>query len=264
VPERTAFPRNLGNAMCVPFGNTLEKYIIPNTVTKALHTEKIFEPGIVDYRIGPYPGYLTLDLQVKTIRSFNRSVILVDDIMHKGYRMKTLGPLMEKESINVQKIIVGIMSGKGKELMDINGYDIDSAYYIPKLKVWINENALYPFIGGDAVQRNSSRANSLLPSVNMILPYTSPVFIKDAQYKSIYNLSMVCLENSYQILRTLESEYEQLKERNLILSSLGEIFISPRYPDHGNDMNYDFNLTPTHYLENDIEMLKRLEVCIDR
>jgi len=264
VPEKTLHPRKLGNAMCVPFGNTLKKYIIPNTVTKALHTEKIFQPGIVDYRIGPYPGYLTLDLQVKTIKSFNRPVILVDDIMHKGYRMKALGPLMRKENIKVQKILVGIMSGRGKELMDINGYDIDSAYYIPKLKVWFNENALYPFIGGDAVERKNSILSSLIPSVNMILPYTSPVFIKDAQYKSIYNLSMVCLENSYQILKTLESEYEQLKERKLILSSLGEIFISPRYPDHGNDMNYDFNLTPTHYLMNDIELLKRLEFCIER
>lgn len=264
VPEKRLHPRMLGNAMCVPFGNTLKKYIIPNTVTKALHTEKIFQPGIVDYRIGPYPGYLTLDLQVKTIKSFNRPVILVDDIMHKGYRMKALGPLMKKENIKVQKIIVGIMSGRGKELMDLNGYDIDSAYYIPKLKVWFNENALYPFIGGDAVERKNSSVNSLIPSVNMILPYTSPVFIKDAQYKSIYNLSMVCLENSYQILKTLESEYEQLKERKLILSSLGEIFISPRYPDHGNDMHYDLNLNPTHYLKNDIEMLKRLWFCIDR
>lgn len=264
VPERTSYPRKLGDAMCVPFGNTLKKFIIPNTVTKALHTEKIFQPGIIDYRIGPYPGYLTLELQIKTIRSFNRPVILVDDIMHKGYRMKTLDPLIKKENIKVQKIIVGIMSGRGKELMDIYGYNIDSAYYIPKLKVWFNENALYPFIGGDAVERKSSNVNSLIPSVNMILPYTSPVFIKDAMYKSIYNLSMVCLENSYRILKTLESEYEHLKERNLILSNLGEIFISARYPDQGNDMNYDFNLTPTHYLKNNIEMLKRLEFCIDK
>ncbi len=264
VPDKTAYPRSLGKAMCVPFGNTLKKYIIPNTVTKALHTEKIFQPGIVDYEIGPYPGYLPLDLQVKTIKSFNRPVILVDDIMHKGYRMKTLGPLMDSEAIQIQKIIVGIMSGKGKELMDINGYDIDCAYYIPKLKVWFNENALYPFVGGDAVDRHNIRSSSLLPSVNMLLPYTSPVFIKDAQKKSIFNLSMVCLENSYEILKILESEYEQLKERNLILSSLGEIFLSPRYPDHGNDMNYDFNLMPSHYIENDIEMLRRLEVCIDK
>lgn len=264
VPEKMLYPRKLGKAMCVPFGNTLKKYIIPNTVTKALHTEKIFQPGIVDYRIGPYPGYLTLGLQVKTIRSFNRPVILVDDIMHKGYRMRALAPLLKKENIKVQKIIVGIMSGRGKELMDISGYDIDSAYYIPKLKVWFNENALYPFIGGDAVERKGSNVNSLIPSVNMILPYASPVFIKDAQDKSVYNLSMVCLENSYHILKTLESEYEQLKERKLILSSLGEIFISPRYPDHGNDMNYDFNLTPTHYIKNDIEMLKRLEFCINK
>ena len=171
---------------------------------------------------------------------------------------------MDSEAIQIQKIIVGIMSGKGKELMDINGYDIDCAYYIPKLKVWFNENALYPFVGGDAVDRHNIRSSSLLPSVNMLLPYTSPVFIKDAQKKSIFNLSMVCLENSYEILKILESEYEQLKERNLILSSLGEIFLSPRYPDHGNDMNYDFNLMPSHYIENDIEMLRRLEVCIDK
>ena len=32
-------------------------------------------------------------LQIRTIKSFNRPVILVDDIMHPGFRIKALDPI---------------------------------------------------------------------------------------------------------------------------------------------------------------------------
>ncbi len=37
-----------------------------------------------------------------------------------------------------------------KERMEEQGIEVESAYYIPKLKVWFNESYVYPFMGGDS------------------------------------------------------------------------------------------------------------------
>jgi hypothetical protein len=255
-------PRGLGPAMCVPYGNILKRNIIPNTVTKSLHTEKFFFPDLKSYKINAYPYYLDLENQIKMIRSFNRPVILVDDLLHKGYRMKALDPLLIREEVKVQKIITGILSGRGKELMDMQNREVDAAYFIPKLRVWFNESALYPFVGGDILWRGIYPERNLVPSVNLIFPYSSAHFIRGTTKSAIYNLSQVCIENSIEILTSLEKEYDRLNERNLTLMHLSEVFISPKCPDHGKDIFYDLNLGPTHYLENDIELLRRFETII--
>ncbi|RKD21548.1 Nicotinic acid mononucleotide adenylyltransferase [Caminicella sporogenes DSM 14501] len=252
----------LGEAMCVPFGALLNGCIIPNTVTKSLHTEKFFEPDAKHYTIEAYPNYLSLENQVKMLRSFGRPIILVDDLLHKGYRIKALDPLLKKEKIDVKKIIVGILSGRGKELMDLQERDVDSVYFIPKLKVWFNESFMYPFINGDTLWRGVYPQRNLVPSINLILPYTSPHFIKGTSNEAIYNLSKVCIENSIDILTTLEEEYQKTYERKLTLAHLGDVYISPKYPDHGANMNYDLNINPSHYLKNDLEKLMRLEHII--
>ena len=223
-----------------------------------MHTEKFFSPDIKKFHIGEFPYYLNLKHQIKMIKSFNRPVILVDNILHKGYRMKALDPLLKKESVNVQKIIAGILSGRGKDLMDMQNRDVDSVYFIPKLKIWFNENTLYPFIGGDALWRGFYPNRNLLPSINLILPYAYPVFIKNAPPVELYELSKVCIENSIELLRVLENEYHILYTRNLTLASLGEVFTVPRCPDIGRDMHYDLNISPSHYLENDLQQLGRL------
>lgn len=256
------FPRNLGPAMCVPFGTILNNQVVPNTVTKSLHTEKLFQPDMKSFTIGPFPYYLDLDIQVKMLRSFNRPIILVDDLLNKGYRIKALDPLIKKEGLEVRKIIVGILSGRGKELMDIQNREVDSAYFIPRLRAWFNENSMYPFIGGDSLWREVYPQWNLIPSVNLILPYTSPTFISDASNKSLYQLSETCLENAIDIMTTLEEEYQAVHERSLTLDLLGEVINPPRCPDHGNNMEYDLNLNPSRYLYNDLELLKRLEHTI--
>ncbi len=259
VSTEPVVPRKLGTAMCVPYGDILERYVIPNTVTKALHTEKFFSPTMKNFKIGPYPFYLDLETQVKMVKSFERPVILVDNILHKGYRMKALDPLFKNENITVQKIICGILSGRGKDLMDMQNREVDYVYFIPRLKIWFNENSLYPFIGGDALWRGSFPERNLLPSVNLILPYTSPTFIRNSTNSAIYNLSKVCIENSIDILSVLEGEYHNIHERNLNLLNLGQVFTAPRCPDKGKNMDYDLNLSPSHYIKNDLEILTRFE-----
>ncbi len=256
VPQ---MPRHLGKAMCVPFGDMLNRQIIPNTVTKTMHTEKSFAPDMKSYQIGPFPYYLDLDIQVRMIKSFQRPVILVDDILNKGYRIKAIDPLLKNEDVNVQKIVVGIMSAKGKEIMDLQNREVDCAYFIPNLRLWFNENQLYPFVGGNAIWRGGKPQRNLIPSVNLILPYMSPGYMRDASKSAIYNLSKVCIENALDLFTTIEREYENIYERNLTLSSLGQVFIAPRCPEAGHNMYYDLNIAPSFYIRNDLETLIKLE-----
>ncbi len=262
VDTVTSVPRKLGGAVCVPFGTVLSNQIVPNTITKSLHTEKLFQPNMRSFRIGPFPYYLDLETQIKMLRSFNRPIILVDDLLNKGYRFKALDPLLKREEIQVKKFIVGILSGRGKELMDIQNREVDSAYFIPRLRAWFNESALYPFLGGDTLWRGVYPQWNLIPSINLILPYTSPTFISDVSNNALYKLSEICINNSIDIMTALEEEYQVVHERSLTLNLLGEVLNPPRCPDHGTNMKYDININPSHYLLNDLEVLKRLEHTI--
>lgn len=262
VPATVLSPRKLGPYMCVPYGNILDRHVIPNTVTKALHTEKLFSPEMQGFSIGAFPHYLDLEIQARVIQSFNRPVILVDDLLHKGHRLRAINPIFNKEGVQVKKIIVGILTGRGKELMDIQDREVDSVYFLPRLRAWFNENSLYPFMGGDSLWRGVYPERNLVPSINLILPYTSPKFVTGASNNSIYNLSKTSIENAIDILTTIENEYHMLNERNLTLASLGEVFVSPRCPDRGINVEYDLNLGPSHFLRNDLELLNRLEYTI--
>ncbi|MCC5909317.1 MAG: cytidyltransferase [Clostridiaceae bacterium] len=259
VPPLPISPKKLGSAMCVPFGNILNRAIVPNTITKTLHTERMFAPTMDSFAIGPFPYYLDLEKQIRMIHSFDRPVILVDDLLNKGYRIKALDPILNKENIKVKKIVTGLLSGRGKELMEIQNREVDAAYFMPKLRLWFNEALLYPFIGGDTLWRGIYPKKNLIPSINLILPYTSPTFIKGVTRENIYNLSLICIENAINILKVLEMEYQKTNERKLTLSLLGEVFLYPRCPDQGKNTTYDFNVNPSTHLEKDLELLKRLK-----
>ncbi|HBY57654.1 MAG TPA: cytidyltransferase [Candidatus Atribacteria bacterium] len=264
VPTIPLTPRVLGDSICVPFGKILHKMVVPNTVTKSLHTEKIFSPDMKSFEIGAFPNYMSLENQVKVIRSFNMPVILIDDYLHKGYRIKTLEPLFQKYDIKIKKIILGALSGSGKEIASLLNRDVDSVHFIPNLRLWFNESELYPFIGGDAIKRKSRSQGNLVRSINLILPYTFPSFIKNVSGKIIYNFSKVCMESALTILEALEDEYQSIQQRKLTLNHLGEVIIYPRYPDQGENMEYNLNLSPSHYLRNDLELLERMEEMVDR
>ena len=98
VPGEPTTPRVLGNDMCVPFGKILRGKVVPNTVTKTIHTDKVYEPDLDSYRIEAFPYYSPLRSQVRTIKSFGRPVILVDDLLHKGGRFDALEPYLREEA----------------------------------------------------------------------------------------------------------------------------------------------------------------------
>ncbi len=259
VPIEPVTPRVLGECMCVPFGKMLRGRILPNTVTKTIHTDKVFEPDLRSYTIEAFPYYAPIPYQIRTIRSFNRPVILIDDVMHPGNRIRILAPLLRQEKIDVRLVLVGMMSGRGKDLMKERNLPVDGAYYLPTLREWFIESTLYPFFGGDTVRRDQAPVPGMLPGINHILPYTFPNFGAKYPEHSVYEMSRTCLECSRDVMLTLEQVYREHFARNLTLSRLSEAVILPLCPDKGSCLHYDPNLAASVYLNNDLEQLLRSE-----
>ena len=115
VPAEPTVPRVLGPKMCVPFGKILRGNAIPNTVTKTIHTDKVFAPDLRSFNIEAFPGYAPLPSQIRTIRSFRRPVILVDDLLHSGNRINALDPLFRQEGLEIDRVLVGLLSSRGKD-----------------------------------------------------------------------------------------------------------------------------------------------------
>ena len=263
VPSEPTQPRALGEKMCVPFGKFLRGNAVPNTVTKTIHTDKVFCEDIQHFTIEAYPGYAPLESQIRTVRSFRRPVILVDDILHSGHRINVLDPLFRKEGLNIDCVMVGFLSGRGRDLMSAKGREVDSVYFVPNLRAWFIESTMYPFIGGNTVENAESTVPGLTPSVNLILPYAYPKFYKNSDRKAVFNFSRVCIENSRDIMLAVENAYRERYARNLTLSRLSEAIILPLCPDKGSALSYDASLAASTCLENDLRMLLRTRDFLD-
>ena len=257
VPAVPTTPRVLGENMCVPYGKLLRGKMVPNTVTKTVHTDKVFSPDLSESVMEAFPYYAPIPSQIRTIKSFNRPVILVDDLMHPGFRFKTLDPILRQEGVPIRMVLVGVLSGYGKDLMNHRERPVDSVYFLPTLRQWFVEATLCPFIGGNTVRRATSPVPGLLPGINHILPYASPAYQEECGREKVLQLSRACLESSLDVIRALEQEYRTLYGRNLTLSRLAEAVILPLCPDKGPCLHYDPNLSASVYLENDLEQLLR-------
>ena len=193
---RPHHPRKLGKNMCVPYGKMLRGKIVPNTVTKTIHTDKVFTPDLSESSMEAFPNYSPIPSQIRMIKSFNRPVILVDDIMHPGFRIQALDPILREENVDIRMVLVGLLSGHGRDLMDAQGRPVDAVYYLPRLREWFVESTLYPFIGGNTVRRSAPPVPGLLPGINHILPYASPSFRGECSEEAVFELSRVCLESA--------------------------------------------------------------------
>ena len=254
VPEGV---RRLGPYMCVPYGKILSNEIVPNTVTKTLHAEKRFDADIDNFEIVEYPGYSRLHTQARTLRAFHRPLLLVDDFLHKGYRIEKLDKVFREEQLTIDRIITGVMSGRGKDLMQVQGRQAECEYFIPNLRYWLTESLLYPFIGGDSVGERDMTEH-MLPSINLILPYYYPSFMAGVTESSIRNYSRVALENALEIMEVLERCHQRIFSTSLTIRRLGEALQQPRLPDKGNCMKYDLSRPASDYLAEDLRQIQRI------
>ena len=224
---------SLGSKLCVPFGKIMKGIRIPNTVTKVLNAQKVYDEDMKHFDFRELPDYPSLPTQIRTIRSFGMPVILVDDVYHKGFRMEKMSELLTQENVDVSVVIVGVLSGRGKDLARRRNIEVEAAYYIPNMKAWLLESDMYPFIGGDGIlgEPNKGQERNASPSINTLLPYQMPSFLKNVSDESVLDLSKVCLENARDIFRALEQAYRERYHRTLTFDRIKEVFSEPRYPD---------------------------------
>ena len=117
--------------------------------------------------------------------------------------------MLREEGVEIKKLVLGMISGYGRDTMATKGVPVDSIYYIPNLRNWFVESTLYPFIGGDTVRRDTVKVAGLTPSINMILPYAAPP-VQGSTPEAAFEFSACCIRNARNILLVLESEYRAL------------------------------------------------------
>lgn len=245
--------------MSVPFGKALSDVLVPNTVTKGLHIDKYFNRTVKGFTIAECQHYSSVDNQVKTIKSFNRPVILIDDLLHKGHRMRMLTPYLKQNDVEIKEVLVGVMTGQAMDMMEEKDIRAESAYFLPSLEVWLNERDCYPFIGGDSLDNAHNYSGyGRNPSINLVLPYVKPAFIGKGNSEADYLYSLTCLQNAASIMETLQDVYQETFEKRLTLKRLGEVITYPRIPDIDVGVKFDENMDPTRFIKNDIERLIRL------
>lgn len=91
-------------------------------------------------------------------------------MLHDGKRIRRLAPLLAETNTPVDQVLVGYLTGMGRDLMEQLGYDVDAIYYLPNLRLRFVESTLYPFIGGDTVRRSEALPGGLQPAVTASCP----------------------------------------------------------------------------------------------
>ena len=264
IPEVQYTSKTLGSRICVPYGKILKGVLVPNCVTKDLNTEKLYDIDMERFEIREFPQYAPLSIQIRTIKSFMRPVILVDDLYHKGYRLDAVRKVMKREQVKLDRLIVGVRSGRGDDLAKLSGEPIKSVYFVPNMRSWLIESDLYPFIGGDGIRvKEQAYFSPSLPSVNSILPYQFPSFMKGASMEAFYRMSGICLENARNIFLVLEKLYQKKYRRKLTMSRIGEVLAEPRHPDTCILYASVIQESPTVLLEREMQKLRRLKHLLD-
>ena len=74
----------------------------------------MFAPDLRSFSIAPFPGYAPLESQIRTVRSFRRPVILVDDLLHSGNRLNALEPAyISAMPLTLEEIFISEMGERG-------------------------------------------------------------------------------------------------------------------------------------------------------
>lgn len=218
--------------ICVPFGKILKGVNISGVTSKELNIEKQYSPDLYEFDICEMPEYPTLYAQIQTLKSYDRSLMFVDDLFHKGYRFEKISSLFKNEGIAVNKLTTGVISSHGKKLADKMNISVNAVYEIDNMMSWILESDLYPFVGGDGIEsyKNTVSHGGAIASINTLLPYQMPTFFKHASTTAVYNLSEVCIENAMQLYKILEDLYFENTHKPLTMERIGEVMAEPRYP----------------------------------
>ncbi|PID79988.1 MAG: hypothetical protein CSB19_01310 [Clostridiales bacterium] len=252
-----------GPNLCVPYGDIYNRWLLPRAVTKALHTERVYDIGLNFFNVKASPNYPPVEAQVEVIKAFNMPLLLVDDLVDKGLRLQALERHFKAMQVPVAGLVVGIMSGLGKVRAEKKGYRILAGYYLPNMTAWYSESHLYPFIGGDAYYSGDDLASNILPSVNKIMPYMCSRNGATSG-KGAIDFSMSCLHQGLSIIEKIEQKYHDAYRRPLTINRLNEVFVTPRVPYYGKKMQINHSSLPSDIIKNDVIRLEQIMTLIER
>ena len=177
-------------------------------------------------------------------------MILVDDMLHDGKRLQPIvAPASAKTGTPIRQVLVGYLTGMGRDLMAADGLPVWTAiYYLPNLRMRFVESTLYPFIGGDTVRRDQPIAGRpACRAINRIFPYAAPDYAEDcADRLHLPSCPCAAWRTPGTSSWPWRAEYRSLYARNLTLSRLGEAVILPLCPDKGGCMTYDLSRAASH------------------
>ncbi len=248
--------------MCVPYGDIYKRWLLPGSVTKALHTERVYNTGLRYFEVLESPHYPLIEEQVAIIKAFRRPVLLIDDLVDKGLRLHALENYFKDFDVPIKAIVVGIMSGVGKKRVTKKGYHILAGYHIPNMRAWYSESHLYPFIGGDAYFSGGDQLQDILPSVNKILPYMH-YKTENANGRTITQFSEVCLKQARILVETIEQQYQHSNRRPLTIAHLNEVFVTPRVPYYGRKIRISHYSVPSDMIKNDLIRLAQISALVE-
>lgn len=228
-----------GPAVAVPYGDLFKRWTLPDTITKSLHTERVYDETLSYFDVQASPYHLPVAEQIGLLKDFDAPVLLIDDILDKGLRLQGIENGFKDHGIPIEGIVVGIMSGLGYRRMTQRGYEVRAGYYLPNLSAWFTESLMYPFIGGDAVSSQGQQVvrYGVLQGVNRIAPYFTSPEAKGISVQQYLQLSEICLENATLFMKTLEAVYASRRQRPLGIDRLSEVFLTPRMPYYGDGVH---------------------------
>lgn len=247
-----------GPFLVVPYGDLFKRWTLPNSITKALHTERVYDGSLSYFTVEASPFHLPLAEQIKLLKSYHQPLILIDDLLDKGLRLQAIEHDLQQVGIEIESIVVGIMSGLGKRRLEQKGYKVIGGYEVSNLQGWYTESMLYPFVGGDAHGEVQKVSHGVLEVVNRILPYFTAPEAKGMPAEAYLNLSLQCLKNASQLMGVLENHYHERHHRPLTIQRLSEVFITPRMPHYGDAFEMKEEAVPSTQLQNDIIRVEQL------
>ncbi len=246
--------------LCILFGNILGKYIVPGTISKALHAERVVssEGKLIGFTHSKH--YYSIPIQLKTIKAFGKRTILSDILVHSARRILNIQKAAMNVGVKIERVVSGIVSGLAKEIMDANNIASESVFYIPRLHSWYEEHMIYPFAGGDSIIDYMELQEPLNRSMLYILPFCPFEQQHNISVNDRIVFSQYALENAYNLFRDIEEIYLEYKKKNLILENIQEVLENPKIPVYNPLHTPNNQEMLSDLLLKDIDTLKRFHI----
>jgi hypothetical protein len=135
---------------------------------------------------------------------------------------------------------------------------------LKNISAWFVESQLMPFVGGETLLKGEWPRTTLLPSVNKLLPYMFVPQEAVRDHGDLYAFSRTTLSEMVTFLKVMEAVYLEKTGRPLVVRDLGEIVITPRYPEAINEGTFSEKRPPSELVREDLRFLGRFREIFEK